>query len=337
MRQTARLLFSTTVLVSLIACGSGGGGDELPDGGPDAAPDDQQVLTVDLDAIRAHGLERLRATYGDDVTLTDPYVAFRDGSGSDFDPKFDFGAIYVIATPPASLGLPELNDRAVKVAYRAWLQGHDDIVLVEQLGDDLAVSMAGSGVASLGATATEGELAALEAEVQAAAPSAQLTILAELDPPFATFTVDPRELGPALTAFRASAIVTQVSLDGEVYSAPFEFDATVELTAGGVVDLVPFMTVTAAQRATHTFSTAPSLPAPFGPGPIDGELAPGAGWQVTASAGGGAACRDRIEAGFPGVTVTAQGDALVVSGAAASFAIASVAMLDCVDGVQPAE
>jgi hypothetical protein len=73
-------------------------------------------------------------------------------------------------------------------------------------------------------------------------------------------------------AVQASPLFAAVELDHEAYRVPFEFAAPIALGDGArpeVIDLGALTTVTRELRqAGRRFTTQPSLPPPFGPGPL---------------------------------------------------------------------
>lgn len=195
-----------------------------------------QAANLDLAKFRAKGQAETQKIVGVENVLEEGRVIFRDGAGStDLEPFFDYGAFYYVV-PVKDGVLP----KGASLAYRLWLNGTEDAVLVEISGEpaSLVVSMPDSGIVTLVEGASQKDVDALLAELRAKAPEGEFTYLKNIK--ILTYQVKVLEMASTYQLLRGSKIVQAIDQNYEVYRTPFEFDPPQEIGETGVIDADKF-------------------------------------------------------------------------------------------------
>jgi hypothetical protein len=235
------------------------GSDDSSDVGPGTSP-----TRLDLAKFRKHGIAKLREHFGA-ADFTNARIFFRDGAGAiDSPPAFDHARLLLVADVESLNPMPDVH-----VAYYAGLQGDEGFRYVSAGSLEY---FDGAGIALIKADLLDDPgVAALIEQMSQLAPGATIEHLDQIG--LITFSApDGKGFLPLFALVSKSPLIDVVELSAENFRIPFDFDAPVSLGTGKkkkLVDVVDLTTVTKELRADGVrFTTAASLPAPFGPGPI---------------------------------------------------------------------
>jgi hypothetical protein len=252
------LLLTTSLSLSL-GCSTEDGST----GDPDQADDPASPTDIDLAAFRAHALAKLTDHFGDhDFSRT--RLAFIDGAAStDLAPAFDVGRLVLIADQPALAPLPGFLP-----GYFLGMNGEEG----QRYFDASLFYFNSFGVAVIDPQADPDDVTALIDSLVEAFPEADVALLDAIG--LLTFGApDGQDFLQIMGQVSSSDLFSSVELDPEVFRIPFEFAEPVELGTGKkkkLVELLDSTSVTANLRADGMpFVTEPSLPKPFGKGPLE--------------------------------------------------------------------
>lgn len=193
-------------------------------------------------------------------------VLFQDGASSlDLPPAFDHATLLFV--PNVQPALPD----GVKVAWAATLQGASGVRLISHTPPDRIKFKAAEATVTLTDGAPQEQVNALRAELESRFPGSKIIHLETSG----ILSWTPPELGmfyEGFTLLQSSPVTAAVEVGNMNYRIPFEFSDPVDLGPSQLpnwVDLRDLTSVTKDLRNQgYPFTTEPSLPVPFGPGPI---------------------------------------------------------------------
>lgn len=231
--------------------------------------------TLDLLEFKGYAIEKMRTVIGPDVPLDGGRFVFVDGADAiDSNWLGDRARLSYVVDLGTLSPLPEK-----KFCYWIGLDGTDGMEFGE-FTEPTSYWWFGNG---LMATLTEAAYAKPEAErkkligdvvakVQKDSPHADVTSL-EITGIVLVSSPYPSELASAAKTLTEAAIfMSPLDMDATNFHVPMTFADLVDLgpvDTSKVVDLVDFTTVTKEFRQEgRVFATKPSLPKPFGPGPM---------------------------------------------------------------------
>jgi hypothetical protein len=231
---------------------------------PERGDNIEATTTIDLREFRDHGNTILQAHLGETAGLLD--IWFLDGAGRpNSPPAIDLARLLLVADSDA-LPLP-----GIRAAYYVGLRGDDGLRYVSISSDEQRITYYGQPGLAVLSDAAHGEaeqqfLAALRADF----PDAELDLLESVG--LLTFSSES-DFVALLQRVASSELVEELELEAELLG-PISWGEPVALGSGTrseIVELYDVATVSRELRAAGTaFTTEPSLPAPFGPGPIPG-------------------------------------------------------------------
>lgn len=253
------------------------------DGGTSGSPGDGATdasgattpTTLDLREFKTYAIEKMRTVIGPDVPLDGGQFVFVDGADAvESNWLGDRARLSYVVDLGKLSPLPEK-----KFCYWIGLDGTDGMEFGEftepkrywWFGNGLTATLSKAAYAKPEAERKK-LIGDVVAKVQKGAPHASVTAL-ELVGVVLTSSPYPGELATiAKILTEADIFMSPLDMDATVYHVPMTFADFVDLgpiDTSKVVDLVDFTSVTKDFRQEgRVFATKPSLPKPFGPGPM---------------------------------------------------------------------
>jgi hypothetical protein len=259
-------LASAYLPLTLLAIGAAASSCDTDDHerSPERGDHVEATAVIDLREFREHGDAILQAHLDRAAAAAD--IWFLDGAGRpNSPPVLDLARLLLVSDPDA-LPLP-----GIRAAYFVGLRGDDGLRYVRISSDEQRITYYGQpGIAVLSDEAHGEAEQQFLAELRADFPDAELEFVESIG--LLTFTSES-DFVALLRRVVSSDLVEDVELEAEIVG-PVSWGEPVALgrgTLSELVDLYDVATVTRELRAVGTsFTTEPSLPPPFGPGPIPG-------------------------------------------------------------------